>query len=171
MIQEGGNRKSAEALFDNEKTLENRVSFTELLTNFAMHPGVSTASLATQKLSISLSKEWVKHAHDDITAENRAGVPLDINFEIDQWTGSTRDGSNESELVTSINSHIEERKVRAIENVKLTFKHWAALAGGILFAFIGFSTPIFFLFALAGIGYFFYEKKQLVKRKQKVAIC
>ncbi|WNS77442.1 hypothetical protein RRV45_10795 [Bacillus sp. DTU_2020_1000418_1_SI_GHA_SEK_038] len=169
VIQEGGDRKRAEVLFDNEKTLEERVSFTTLLTNFAMHPDVSNASLATQKLSIALSKEWVKHAHDDITAENRAEVPIDIDFEIDQWKGSTRNGSNESELVQSLKSHIENRKVKAIENVKLTFKHWAALAGGILFALMGFSTPFLFLFALAGIGYFFYEKKNLVKRKEQVA--
>lgn len=170
VIQEDGDRKKAEALFDNEKTLEERVSFTTLLTNFAMHPGISNASLATQKLSIALSKEWIKHSHDDITAENRAGVPLDINLEIDQWKGSTRDGSNESELVQSLKSNIEDRKVIAIENIKLMVKHWAALAGGILFALMGFSTPFLFVFALAGIGYFFYTKKDLVKRKEKVAV-
>lgn len=169
IIEEGGDRKKAESLFDNEKTLEERESFTTLLTNFAMHPSVSNASLATQKLSIALSKEWIKHAHEDITAENRAGVPLDIDFEIDQWKGSTRDGSNESELVQSLKSHMEDRKVTAIENIKLTFKHWAALAGGILFVFMGFSTPFLFLFALAGIGYFFYAKQDVEKMKQKVA--
>ena len=64
---------------------------------------------------------------------------------------------------------MEDRKVTAIENIKLMFKHWAALAGGILFAVMGLSTPFLFLFALIGIGYFFYALQDIVKMKQKVA--
>lgn len=168
IIQENGDRTVAQNLFDNEKTLEERVSFTQLLTNFAMHPDVSNASLATQKLSIALSKEWIKHAHDDITAENRASVPIDVDFEIDQWKGTTQDGSNEKELIDSLEDHMEKRKQQAVDQVKLTIKHWAALVGGVLFGFMGFGAPFLFVLAIFCFVYFFLGKKNLQKRKDIV---
>lgn len=169
IIEQDGEKNRAQQLFANEKTLEERVSFTQLLTNFAMHPEVSNASLATQKLSIALSKEWIKHSHEDITAENRASVPIDIEVAIDQWKGTTRDGSNEQELVQSLENHIEQRKQNAINQVKLTAKHWASLVGGVLFTFIGFSAPIFIIVALFCFGYFFIGNKNLKQRKDQVA--
>lgn len=168
IIQENGDRDRAQKLFEEEKTLEERVSFTQLLTNFAMHPEVSNASLATQKFSIALSKDWIKSAHDDITAENRAGVPVDVELAIDQWTGVTQDGSNEQELIQSLESHFEERKEQAIKQVKLTLKHWASLAGGILFTLMGFGAPFLFVFAIFCFVYFYLGKKNLQKRKDQI---
>lgn len=132
-----------------------------------MHPEVSNASLATQKFSIALSKDWIKSAHDDITAENRAGVPVDVELAIDQWTGVTQDGSNEQELIQSLESHFEERKEQAIKQVKLTLKHWASLAGGILFTLMGFGAPFLFVFAIFCFVYFYLGKKNLQKEKIK----
>ncbi|GIN88224.1 hypothetical protein J6TS2_46100 [Heyndrickxia sporothermodurans] len=168
IIQQNGDRNTAQKLFDNEKTLEERVSFTQLLTNFAMHPEVSNASIATQKLSIALSKEWIKNTHNDLTAENRAGVPIDIELSIDQWTGITQDGTNEQELIQSIESHIESRKEKAIKQVKLTGKHWAAIAGCVLFALLGLSVPIFFVISLLCGVYFYMGRKNLSKRKDLI---
>ena len=169
IIQENGDRSRAQQLFDNEKTLEEKVSFTQLLTNFAMHPEVSNASLATQKLSIALSREWIKHAHDDLTAENRAAVPIDVELTIDQWNGTTRDSSDEQALIQSLESHIEARKQSAIEQVKLMMKHWAALVGGIVFALFGFGTGFLFIFAAFCFLYFYLGNKNLQKRKDQVA--
>ena len=169
IIQENGDRTRAQQLFDNEKTLEEKVSFTQLLTNFAMHPEVSNASLATQKLSIALSREWIKHAHDDLTAENRANVPIDVELAIDQWNGTTRDSSDEQALIQSLESHIEARKQSAIEQVKLMMKHWAALAGGIVFALLGFGAGFLFVFAAFCFLYFYLGNKNLQKRKDQVA--
>lgn len=169
IIEQDGEKNRAQQLFDNEKTLDERVSFTQLLTNFAMHPEVSNASYATQKLSIALSKEWIKHSHDDITAENRVGVPIEIEVAIDQWKGITRDGSDEQELVQSLESHIEQRKQTAISQVKLMTKHWVSLIGGLLFTFIGFSTPILLVVALFCYVYFFLGIKNLKVRKEQVA--
>lgn len=169
IIEQDGDKTYAKQLFDNEKTLEERVSFTQLLTNFAMHPEVSNASYATQKLSIALSKEWVQHAHDDITAQNRAAVPVDIEIAIDQWSDVTRDGSNEEGLLSSLKGHIEQRKQDAINRVKIEGKHWAALVGGAITTFIGFAAPFFFIIAVACFVYFYLGYKNLSKRKEQVA--
>lgn len=168
IIQENGDNGSAKNLFSNEKTLKERVSFTQLLTNFAMHPEVSNASIVTQKFSLAWSKEWIKHAHDDLTAENRASIPIDIDLEINEWTGQTQDGSNEKELVSSLESYMEHKKQHAISQVKLKTSHWAALVGGVLFAFNSFNTPFLLLFAAACGLYFYLGKQGLQKRKDQV---
>ena len=85
------------------------------LTNFSMYPTESNASVATQKLAIALSKEWINHAHDDLTAENRNAVPIDIEIKLDDWTGASRDGSNEEELISSLQQHIQLKKENALK--------------------------------------------------------
>ncbi|WP_042221744.1 hypothetical protein [Oceanobacillus manasiensis] len=168
IIENDGDKVAAQQLFDDEKTLEERVSFNQLLTNFAMHADVSNASLATQKYSISLSKNWIKSAYDDLTVKNRAIVPVDIDLEIDQWKGTTQDGSNEDELIQSLDYHIETRRKDALSQVKLKLKYWIGLAGGLMFAYLGFSTPFLFVFALICAGYFYIGKKDVAKRKDHI---
>jgi hypothetical protein len=168
IIEENGNRNAAQKKYDAEKNLEEYVPFTQLLTNFAMYPEVSNASLATQKFSIALSKDWIKSAHDDLTAANRASVPIEVELTIDQWNGKTEDGTNEQELLQSLETHINTRRDQAIEQVKLTIKHWAALAGGILFSIMGFQTTFLFVFAGICFLYFFLGRKSLQKRKAQI---
>ncbi|UTR12030.1 hypothetical protein MM300_06990 [Evansella sp. LMS18] len=167
-IQENGDKSRAQQLFDNEKTTEKRVSFTQLLTNFAMHPDMSNASIATQKFSIALSKDWIKTAHDDITAENRAGIPLQVDLSINQWQGKTEDGSNEGELTGSLETYMVNRCDEALSKVKLDLKHWAALAGGVVFTFLGFGTTFLFVLAAFCFIYFYLGKKNLQTRKDSI---
>ncbi|MFD1705162.1 hypothetical protein ACFSCZ_00160 [Siminovitchia sediminis] len=168
IIEENGDKQAAQQLFDNEKTLKERVSFTQLLTNFAMHPDTSNASLATQKFSIAVSKDWIRSAHGDITAENRSQVPIDIELSIDSWRGISRDGSNEEQLAASLEQEIITRKNNAMNQVKLDIKHWAALAGGVLFTFMGIGTPFLFVFALFCFIYFYKGQKGLQTRKDQI---
>jgi hypothetical protein len=169
IVDENGDRITAQNKFNAEKTLEDRVTFTQLLTNFAMYPEVSNASLATQKFSIALSKEWIRQAHDDLTVENRAGVPQNIELSIDDWKGLTRDGSNEAELIKSLSDHMEQRKELEIARVKLEFKHWAGLVLGVIFGLMGFGMPFLFVFAAIGILYWYLAKRNLEKKKVQIA--
>ncbi|WP_231506265.1 hypothetical protein [Paenibacillus sp. UNC451MF] len=168
IIEENGDRNTAQQRFNAEKTLEHRVSFTQLLTNFAMHPDVSQASIATQKFSIALSKDWIRQAHDDLTLNNRAAVPKKIDLQIEEWTGSTINGDNEQELVESLTNHIHDRRDKDLAQVRLMLKHWVGLAAGIIFVFMGFGVPFLFVFALIGILYFFVSKRNLAKTKEKM---
>ena len=133
-----GDRTMAQQRLDSEqKALEAKVDFTQLLTNFAMYPETSHASKATQRLATGLSREWIISAHNDITAKNRSSVPLDIEISIDQWKGITRDGSNELEMVTSLEANILARKNLAVSAIKIGVIHWAALSASALFLLIG----------------------------------
>lgn len=168
IIQEDGDKDRAKKLFDSENSEKERINFTELLTNFAMHPEVSNASIATQKFAIALSKEWIKHAHDDLTAENRHSVPLDIDITINQWTGTTNDSSNEQELVESLEQHINEQRDNQLRQMKLGIKHWSALVGGALFTFMGFDTMFLFVLAAFCFIYFFLGHKNLKTKKENL---
>ncbi|WP_339295341.1 hypothetical protein MKY82_01770 [Paenibacillus sp. FSL W7-1279] len=163
IIKEDGDKNTAQNLFANEKVVEERLDFTQLLTNFSMYPTESNASVATQKLAIALSKEWINHAHDDLTAENRNAVPIDIEIKLDDWTGASRDGSNEEELISSLQQHIQLKKENALKKNKLGAKHWVSLAASIGFFVLGMST--LFLFIVSAICLFiFLNGLRIVKK-------
>ncbi|MCV4233768.1 hypothetical protein OHJ21_21645 [Virgibacillus sp. LDC1] len=163
IIKEDGDKNTAQNLFANEKVVDERLDFTQLLTNFSMYPTESNASVATQKLAIALSKEWINHAHDDLTAENRNAVPIDIEIKLDDWTGTSRDGSNEEELISSLQQHIQLKKEDALGKNKLGAKHWVSLAAGIGFFVLGMST--LFLFIVSAICLFiFLNGLRIVKK-------
>jgi len=167
IIKEDGDKVSAQNLFANEKVIEERLDFTQLLTNFAMYPTESNASVATQKLAIALSKEWINHAHDDLTAENRNSVPIDIEIELDDWQGISRDGSNEEELITDLQQHIQLKKEDALRRNKLGTKNWIALVAGVGFFILGVST--LFLFIVSAICFIIFINGLMnVKRNVKV---
>ncbi|MFJ7994707.1 hypothetical protein ACIQY5_21530 [Peribacillus frigoritolerans] len=172
IIEENGDKDRANARFNVEKSIEERVPFTQLLTNFAMYPETSHASIATQKFSIALSKDWIKNAHDDITGENHASVPVDIQVSIDSWTGETTDGSNEQDLKNSMNRHYDQLKNKAMEAVKLGVKHYASVIGtGLLLLLALFQQSILlFLLGIAGAVYFVIGYISLGKKKEQIEI-
>ncbi|MDO5652023.1 MAG: hypothetical protein Q4G13_07830 [Moraxella sp.] len=106
-----------------QHALDDKVSFTQLLTNAAMHPESSHASLATQRYAIALSKEWIDYAHQDLTANIRQNFPRAIHFGLADpditWRGSSTDGTNESELLQSLHSFIEQERQAKLAQVKL----------------------------------------------------
>lgn len=168
IVNQDGDKNKAQHLFDQEKLFNERVNFTQLLTNFAMYPEKSNASIATQKLAIALSKEWINHAHQDLTAENRSQVPLDVAIQIDKWTGTTRDGSNEEELEQQLKSHIDSEKDHALRNIKLGFGPWFLLSAGIGLAIFAISMPFLFIFAALFILVFFANIHDLNKQKNAI---
>lgn len=170
IIEEGGDRKAANSRYDLEsKSLDEMVSFTQLLTNAAMHPETSHASRATQRFAIALSRAWIKDAHQDLTASIRAAVPTQVTITIEDWQGTTKNGENERELATSLGAHIDSRMEQALSNIKLKFQHWAALVLGVglvLSSFSGGFMPL--ALGAGGIIWFFVARSNIEKAKVKV---
>lgn len=116
LIVEIGDYEHAQTIFENEWSLVERLPFIQLLTDFALYPELFNASLATQKLSIAYASEWICHAYDDLTAENRAKVPIEIEITVGEWTGTTRDGRNEQQLVNELDNHIDRIKRQVLNS-------------------------------------------------------
>lgn len=172
VIEEKGNRDSAEKRFALEKVaLTERFSFTQLLTNAAMHSETSHASKSTQRLAIAMSKDWIVKAYEDITAKNRSKIPVDIALKIEGWGGTTRDGSNEKELLEAINSDINAKLTRAVNEVKLNIMDWFALGGGIMLTFFGIKPPtnmLMIVFGLGGVAWFVKSYFDLDKKREQL---
>lgn len=115
VIEEGGNRRAAQARYDLQASvLDDGVDFTQLLTNAAMHPDVSHVTRATQRFAVAHSRDWILDGYGDVTAKTRLSVPADVSLSIEDWQGVTRDGDNEAELVQSLEQEIAARATRKL---------------------------------------------------------
>jgi len=171
IVEEGGDKDAAQRRFGAEKkALEEHLSFTQLITNASMHPEIAGATKATQRFATALSRDWIIEAHDDLTAQNRAGVPVDISIKIDSWDGKTHDGSDEVELVNAIQSHLSMEETKRVVALVLKPINWIALGLGSLLAVYGLirmQLP-WIIIGLAGVGWYFYSKWQLGQQKLQV---
>lgn len=171
VINAKGDERAAQTRYDGESTaLEESVNFTQHLTNAAMSPETSHASYATQKLAVAFSRDWIVKAYDDITAENRSKIPVDIRINIEDWEGLTRDGSNEEELEQSLDAYVTKKMQEALENIKLTMLNWFGLIGGGALAFWGLVSNFNVLMIIIGIGgviWYFTSNKAIQTKKEE----
>lgn len=154
IIKEQGDESKAEAAFDVKKqSLTGFVDFTGLLTNAAMFAEQTKSSKATQRLAIALSKDWIIESYKDIVAELRMTLPSKIDFVIDDWNGSTIDGSNEEELIKDYIEQLVEKEKEEIEGVKLSGSSYFKIGAAVVLPFI---NPILIV-GTAGLAYWFYK--------------
>ncbi|WP_313341503.1 hypothetical protein [Lacrimispora sp.] len=169
IIEEQGDADRANARFEAEtSSYEQYEDFSQHLTSIALAPQSSNALIATQKLAISLSKDWILNAYEDITVKSRSEVPLDIEIKISDWSGITRDGSNELELQQSLNNYVDMSIDKALSSIKW-FKSNVVIAiiAGIIISLLGLITVIVPLLAIAAVSiYAFSEKSKADKNKQ-----
>jgi len=171
IIEEMGDRTAAEEKYRlQEKSLTDMVSFTQLLTNAAMHPQTSHASVATQRYAIALSRQWVVDAHQDLTAKIRLELPQTLNIHLAacEWHGQTADGQNEAALLQDLDQHIENQKQQAVSNVKLQMPAYIkAVTGAALILLTGLAVWAIVIGA-ALLWWAFSDYKNLATQKQNI---
>lgn len=142
IIQMDGDKAAAQALIDTEKHIfDEKVDFLQLLTNASFNPELSGATKVTQALAVSISQPWIVEAHDTFTAQTRNRVPQTVELDIDAFKATSKDGSDEKELVAKQEAFYQN--LLATELAKLPFP----LAGVVIGALIG----LFGIWALSGI--------------------
>lgn len=171
VVDFGGDENRARKNMNIEQTaFETHKDFTQLLTDAAMKPESSHASVSTQKFAIALSKEWVSNAYNDIIAKNRMKIPNEIEINIDTFNDKTTDGQNENELITKFNALVDSEKTNALAQCILTtFDNFCLYGGGAiatigLFMFMAGSGFLGLIAIIAGIGMVinhFSKKKKL----------
>lgn len=172
-----GDEQRARANMTVEQTaFETHKDFTQLLTDAAMKPESSHASVSTQKFAIALSKEWISNAYNDVTAQNRMKIPNEIEINVDTFNDKTIDGQNEDELISKYNALVDKEKATALaQNVLSGFEQFC-LYGGIAIGVIGlimmFVAVFFGLIAIiAGVGLIinhFSKKKRIETNRQNI---
>ena len=165
IVKYDGDRALADDEIKQQKEVfEDKISFTQVLTNAAINPELTEASLATQRFAIALSREWIISAHQDFTAKNIQKVPISIDIAIDDWKGKSEDGANELQLVSDVQSHYERRKEEDLSKVKIKPWVWAYLViGSLLFLSNLFAKEKNYFLMLVGAGggvSYFVAKKQ-----------
>lgn len=147
IIQMDGDKNAAQAIMDAEKHIfEEQVDFLQLLTNASFNPELSGATKVTQALAISISQPWILEAHDTFTAQSRNKIPEYVDLSIDDFKTSTKDGSDENELLKKqedFYSNLLETELK-----KLSYPY-AGIIIGILICLLGFWA--FSLHVIVGI--------------------
>lgn len=162
-----------------QSAFEIHKDFTQLLTDAAMKPESSNASVSTQKFAIALSKEWVSNAYNDVIAQNRMKIPNEIEINVDSFNDKTTDGQNENELIGRFNSLVNSEKQNALEPVTLSGFEKFCLYGGAAIGAIGLimllSGHVFLglIAIIAGVGMVinhFSKKKQMEQTRQNIEV-
>jgi hypothetical protein len=147
IIQMDGDKAAAQAVMDAEKHIfDEQVDFLQLLTNASFNPELSGATKVTQALAVSISQPWIVEAHDTFTAQSRNKTPQTVELAIDGFKTSTKDGSDENEIVKRQETFYQY--ILEIELGKLSFPHVGIIIGALI-CILGFWA--FSLHVIAGI--------------------
>lgn len=176
---EGDENRARQNMAVEQTAFEEQKDFTQLLTDVAMKPESSHASVSTQKFSIALSKEWIGNAYNDVIAQNRMKIPNEIEINVDTFNDKTTDGQNENELIGKFNTLVDTEKATALAQTVLSafekFCLWGGAAiGGIgLIMTIAGSGFLGLIAIIAGIGMVinhFSKKKKIEQNCQNIEV-
>lgn len=138
IVDFGGDEKRASQNMQIEQTaFEEKKDFTQLLTDAAMKPQSSHASVSTQKFAIALSRDWITNAYNDVVAQNRMKVPQFISVDLENFHAQTQGGENEPQIIADFHAKVEKEKLEALSKVKLSMFDQFCLFGGIAIAVLG----------------------------------
>lgn len=134
---DGDEQRARQNMAVEQTAFNENKDFTQLLTDAAMKPESSHASVSTQKFAMALSKDWVSNAYNDVTAQNRMKIPNEIEINVDTFNDKTIDGQNETELIEKFNTLVDNEKANALSHHVLSGFDKFCLYGGIIIGGIG----------------------------------
>lgn len=175
---DGDEKRAQQNMMIEQTAFDEHKNFTQLLTDAAMKPESSHASVSTQKFAIALSKKWISDAYNDVVAQNRMKIPNEIEINVDSFNGKTTDGTNESELLKQYDTLINKEKGIALAPCKLSGFEQFCLYGGVAIGIVGIammafgSTLLGIVAAIAGVGLIinhFSKKKKVNAARQSIS--
>lgn len=160
-----------------QSAFDTHKDFTQLLTDSAMKPESSHASVSTQKFAIALSRDWIANAYNDVVAKNRMEIPDWIEINVDSFNDKTRDGKNEKELVQKFEQMVTSEEEAVLSQNTLTGFQQFCLGGGVAIGIIGLimcvtgNLLLGIIAVIAGLGLMinhFTKKKDIVTRRDNI---
>ncbi len=174
---DGDEQRAQQNMAVEQTAFETHKDFTQLLTDAAMKPESSHASVSTQKFAIALSKDWISNAYNDIIAQNRMKIPNEIEINVDTFNDKTTDGQNETELIEKFNKLVDNEEANALAQCVLSGFEKFCLYGGATIGIIGLimliagSAFLGLIAIIAGIGLVinhFSKKKKIEATRQNI---
>lgn len=174
---EGDEDRARRHMTMEQSAFEEHKDFTQLLTDAAMKPETSHASVSTQKFAIALSKDWIGDAYNDVVATNRMKIPHEIEINVDSFNDKTTDGKNEKEVLKRFDALIDQETERALSQVVLSafekFCKWGGVAVGAIGLIMLLTGSVFLglIAIIAGVGMVlnhFSKKKQVEATRQRI---
>ncbi len=171
---EGDKDAAARAVAAEESLHEDRVDLMTLLSDAAFFPDRAGASLATQRLAVALTSEWIVEAAGRLEAANAAAVPKAVELKIEDWTGTIDATSTEQGLVASITQHVHRRTEEAVAATGVGAAGWTGMLAGIaslvfsVIAAVKGSLPVavFFVVMVVGCGAWTFLQYQRRDRRR-----
>lgn len=173
---DGDENRARKNMVIEESAFDTHKDFTQLLTDAAMKPESSHASVSTQKFSIALSKDWISNAYNDVVAQNRMKIPNEIEINVDTFNSKTVDGQNEAEIVSEFTTLVQSEQQSALSRCVLSGFEKFCLYGGMVIGAVGLmmlSSNIFLaiIAIAAGLGLMinhFSKKKAIDAQIQSI---
>ena len=138
IIKHKGNEEAANKEMEVEAiNLSPTRDFVSILSEIALKPELTQSSPAVQKLAIALSKDYILTAYDKIVAHSRRRLPTSIPLQIDGFSATTQDGSNELEVIAEFNAYLNTLMERDLEPIELSVLDKFSVFGGGILIFIG----------------------------------
>lgn len=176
---DGDENRARQNMKMEQSAFETNKDFTQLLTDAAMKPENSHASVSAQKFAFALSKEWVTNAYNDVVAQNRMKIPHSVEINVDTFDDRTTDGQNETELIEKFQHMVDGEKKMELSRCALSgFEKFCLYGGGAIAAiglgmFAAGSAFMGMIAIIAGIGlviHHFSRKKQIEMKRKCIEI-
>jgi hypothetical protein len=158
-----------------DKTINSLAYYTKAdlythISDICLNENMYNVSLNTRKMAISFSKEYIIQAYNNVINSQSDIDLIDLNILIDDWCGVTKDGSNEIELLDSLNTHIDNKYYNDVYNKALFSSDMGiSLIIGIVGIIIGHKSVIFVIFVLLALIFYnsciFYKNYKFKKEK------
>ncbi len=153
VVEAKGDEAEAQRHFDSVKSsFDEKSDLTQLLTNAAMSPDLVHASPATQKLSMSVSKEWMIEAYNNVTLENRVKVVGEVEIDIEGFQCKTVDGSNEEQMKFDLEQHFIMERDKMIASIKQSPMDYFIAAAAVLVLILTFTGTFPWFIGLLAVG-------------------
>lgn len=177
IVDNKGDESLARFKIDSEMSVfDTHKEFTELLTDAAMNPDITNASVSTQKFAIALSKDWILAAYNDLIAQNRVKIPYEIDLNVGGFMAKTSDASNEDEVIESFNDWINIEKMKSLDDCKMGGLGIGALISSVVFLIIFFINILngnegsikFLMFSILLAFFCMYKHGSLIENKKNI---
>lgn len=170
IIDANGDVKKALERFENtSKIYDEKSDILTHLTNIILEYKTINPNIETRKYALALEKNIIKDAYNELNKNKYAPLP-DITISINEWSGITKDGSNEKELEDSLNNYVEKLFEKDLNNASyFNIRMFISIIIGLTTMFLSINSPLMVLLIfIVTLSYNAYELYTAYKKRTTI---